>query len=203
MKSIWGKVSEFWHVGVNSHHLFVGNVSYICTSRISLRTIQTSVIAELCERIALLKEWSVSRMATTALGQTDQPWAFSIQLMQAEPHNLFSPNSNWNTVDPSHVCFAHSNISTLNFMSVSFFLQLACLASNKHLHLLFLLSLLIQMLLYKVIIAFHELSHAILAFFSTGSTNLPLVKGKLRLYSMWFCPYAQRAHLVLDAKKIS
>ncbi|XP_021942861.1 pyrimidodiazepine synthase-like isoform X2 [Zootermopsis nevadensis] len=35
-----------------------------------------------------------------------------------------------------------------------------------------------------------------------GSTNPPLSKGKLRLYSMRFCPYAQRAHLVLDAKKI-
>jgi len=35
-----------------------------------------------------------------------------------------------------------------------------------------------------------------------GSTNPPLLKGKLRLYSMRFCPYAQRAHLVLDAKKI-
>nr|CAD7438520.1 unnamed protein product [Timema bartmani] len=30
----------------------------------------------------------------------------------------------------------------------------------------------------------------------------PLQKGKLRLYSMRFCPYAQRVHLVLDAKKI-
>jgi hypothetical protein len=36
----------------------------------------------------------------------------------------------------------------------------------------------------------------------TGSTNPPLSKGKLRLYSMRFCPYAQRVHLVLDAKKI-
>jgi len=35
-----------------------------------------------------------------------------------------------------------------------------------------------------------------------GSTNPPLVQGQLRLYSMRFCPYAQRAHLVLDAKKI-
>lgn len=35
-----------------------------------------------------------------------------------------------------------------------------------------------------------------------GSTNPPLPKGKLRLYSMRFCPYAQRVHLVLDAKKI-
>ena len=113
----------------------------------------------------MLKEWSFSRMVTTALEQTDQPWAFSIQLMQAEAHNLFSRNSNWNTVDPSHLRLAHSNISTLNFMSVSFFLLLTCQASNKHLHLLFLLSLLIQMLLYKVIIAFHELSHAILEFF--------------------------------------
>jgi len=37
---------------------------------------------------------------------------------------------------------------------------------------------------------------------SVGSTPPPLVKGKLRLYSMRFCPYAQRVHLVLDAKKI-
>lgn len=35
-----------------------------------------------------------------------------------------------------------------------------------------------------------------------GSKNPPLVKGKLRLYSMRFCPYAQRAHLVLNAKNI-
>ncbi|XP_066997064.1 pyrimidodiazepine synthase [Anabrus simplex] len=35
-----------------------------------------------------------------------------------------------------------------------------------------------------------------------GSVNPPLEKGKLRLYSMRFCPYAQRVHLVLDAKKI-
>ncbi|KAE8743804.1 Glutathione-S-transferase omega 1-like [Frankliniella occidentalis] len=37
---------------------------------------------------------------------------------------------------------------------------------------------------------------------SVGSTAPPLTKGKLRLYSMRFCPYAQRVHLVLDAKKI-
>ncbi|XP_034232666.1 pyrimidodiazepine synthase-like [Thrips palmi] len=37
---------------------------------------------------------------------------------------------------------------------------------------------------------------------STGSVSPPLVNGKLRLYSMRFCPYAQRVHLVLDAKKI-
>jgi len=37
---------------------------------------------------------------------------------------------------------------------------------------------------------------------STGSTAPPLVPGKLRFYSMRFCPYAQRIHLVLDAKKI-
>lgn len=94
-----------------------------------------------------------------------QPRAFSFQQIQAEAHSLFSPNSNWNTVDPSHLRLAHSNISTLNFMPVPCFLLLTCLASNKCLHLLFLLSLLIQMLLYKVIIAFHELSHAILEFF--------------------------------------
>ncbi|XP_069700913.1 pyrimidodiazepine synthase-like isoform X2 [Periplaneta americana] len=35
-----------------------------------------------------------------------------------------------------------------------------------------------------------------------GSSNPPLVQGKLRLYSMRFCPYAQRVHLVLDAKNI-
>lgn len=37
---------------------------------------------------------------------------------------------------------------------------------------------------------------------SAGSTTPPLTKGKLRLYSMRFCPYAERVHLVLDAKKI-
>lgn len=37
---------------------------------------------------------------------------------------------------------------------------------------------------------------------TVGSVAPPLVKGKLRLYSMRFCPYAQRVHLVLDAKKI-
>ncbi|GLG98826.1 hypothetical protein R5R35_002494 [Gryllus longicercus] len=37
---------------------------------------------------------------------------------------------------------------------------------------------------------------------SIGSTNPPLQRGKWRLYSMRFCPYAQRVHLVLDAKKI-
>ncbi|XP_033210966.1 pyrimidodiazepine synthase-like isoform X2 [Belonocnema kinseyi] len=35
-----------------------------------------------------------------------------------------------------------------------------------------------------------------------NSTPPPLVPGKLRLYTMRFCPYAQRIHLVLDAKKI-
>ncbi|XP_026462572.1 pyrimidodiazepine synthase-like [Ctenocephalides felis] len=30
----------------------------------------------------------------------------------------------------------------------------------------------------------------------------PVPEGKLRLYSMRFCPYAQRIHLVLDAKEI-
>ncbi|XP_036142208.1 pyrimidodiazepine synthase-like isoform X3 [Monomorium pharaonis] len=37
---------------------------------------------------------------------------------------------------------------------------------------------------------------------STGSVPPPLVPGKIRLYSMRFCPYAQRIHLVLDAKRI-
>lgn len=37
---------------------------------------------------------------------------------------------------------------------------------------------------------------------STGSVPPPLVPGKIRLYSMRFCPYAQRVHLVLDAKQI-
>ncbi|XP_063227249.1 pyrimidodiazepine synthase-like [Bacillus rossius redtenbacheri] len=35
-----------------------------------------------------------------------------------------------------------------------------------------------------------------------GSKCPPAHKCKLRLYSMRFCPYAQRIHLVLDAKKI-
>ncbi|XP_063987352.1 pyrimidodiazepine synthase-like [Diachasmimorpha longicaudata] len=35
-----------------------------------------------------------------------------------------------------------------------------------------------------------------------GSEAPPLQPGKLRLYSMRFCPYAQRVHLVLDQKKI-
>ena len=35
-----------------------------------------------------------------------------------------------------------------------------------------------------------------------GSQNPPLTKGKLRIYSMVFCPYAQRVRLVLAAKKI-
>ncbi|XP_071447002.1 pyrimidodiazepine synthase-like [Hetaerina americana] len=35
-----------------------------------------------------------------------------------------------------------------------------------------------------------------------GSKCPPLHKGKLRLYSMQFCPYAQRCRLVLDTKKI-
>jgi len=38
--------------------------------------------------------------------------------------------------------------------------------------------------------------------FSVGSVPPPLVPGKLRLYSMRFCPYAQRIHLVLDAKRV-
>ncbi|XP_011696825.1 PREDICTED: pyrimidodiazepine synthase-like [Wasmannia auropunctata] len=37
---------------------------------------------------------------------------------------------------------------------------------------------------------------------SAGSVPPPLVSGKIRLYSMRFCPYAQRIHLVLDAKQI-
>jgi len=37
---------------------------------------------------------------------------------------------------------------------------------------------------------------------SEGTTCPPLTEGKLRLYSMEFCPYAQRARLVLLAKNI-
>ncbi|XP_076649059.1 pyrimidodiazepine synthase [Halictus rubicundus] len=37
---------------------------------------------------------------------------------------------------------------------------------------------------------------------AAGSVAPPIKPGKLRLYSMRFCPYAQRIHLVLDAKKI-
>ncbi|CAH1390408.1 unnamed protein product [Nezara viridula] len=36
----------------------------------------------------------------------------------------------------------------------------------------------------------------------TGSKDVPLQEGKIRLYSMRFCPYAQRIHLVLLAKDI-
>ncbi|KAK8774447.1 hypothetical protein V5799_011018 [Amblyomma americanum] len=36
----------------------------------------------------------------------------------------------------------------------------------------------------------------------TGSEFPPLIPGKLRLYSMRFCPYAQRALLILRAKSI-
>ncbi|KAF5289957.1 hypothetical protein FQR65_LT11704 [Abscondita terminalis] len=35
-----------------------------------------------------------------------------------------------------------------------------------------------------------------------GSKLPPPTRGKIRLYSSRFCPYAQRVHLVLDAKKI-
>nr|QCC89048.1 glutathione S-transferase omega 4 [Meteorus pulchricornis]QIJ45834.1 glutathione S transferase Omega 1 [Meteorus pulchricornis] len=37
---------------------------------------------------------------------------------------------------------------------------------------------------------------------TVGSTAPPLVPGKLRFYSMRFCPYAQRVQLVLDVKNI-
>ncbi|XP_011632642.1 pyrimidodiazepine synthase-like [Pogonomyrmex barbatus] len=37
---------------------------------------------------------------------------------------------------------------------------------------------------------------------STDSALPPLVPDKIRLYSMRFCPYAQRIHLILDAKQI-
>ena len=36
----------------------------------------------------------------------------------------------------------------------------------------------------------------------TGSAYPPLEKGVLRLYSMKYCPYAERARLVLAAKNI-
>lgn len=38
--------------------------------------------------------------------------------------------------------------------------------------------------------------------FTKGTAFPPLEKGKLRLYSMRFCPYAQRTRLVLSHKKI-
>ncbi|XP_026686885.1 pyrimidodiazepine synthase-like [Diaphorina citri] len=37
---------------------------------------------------------------------------------------------------------------------------------------------------------------------SKGSQDPPTQEGKLRVYSMRFCPYAQRVHLILLAKKI-
>uniref|UniRef100_A0A1B6EAL0 Glutathione transferase n=2 Tax=Clastoptera arizonana TaxID=38151 RepID=A0A1B6EAL0_9HEMI len=37
---------------------------------------------------------------------------------------------------------------------------------------------------------------------STGSKDPVLQKGKIRLYSMRFCPFAERVHLVLAAKKV-
>ncbi|XP_076677260.1 pyrimidodiazepine synthase [Andrena cerasifolii] len=37
---------------------------------------------------------------------------------------------------------------------------------------------------------------------AAGAVAPPFVRGKIRLYSMRFCPYAQRIHLVLDAKRI-
>nr|XP_018914368.1 PREDICTED: pyrimidodiazepine synthase-like [Bemisia tabaci]AST11614.1 glutathione S-transferase o1 [Bemisia tabaci]QHU80020.1 glutathione S-transferase O1 [Bemisia tabaci] len=36
----------------------------------------------------------------------------------------------------------------------------------------------------------------------SGSVEPPLIEEKLRLYSMRYCPYAQRVHLVLNAKKV-
>ncbi|RZC34449.1 glutathione S-transferase omega-1-like [Asbolus verrucosus] len=40
------------------------------------------------------------------------------------------------------------------------------------------------------------------AHLTTGSVQPPKVEGKLRLYSMEYCPFAQRVRLVLDAKNI-
>lgn len=37
---------------------------------------------------------------------------------------------------------------------------------------------------------------------AAGSIVPPIVPGKVRLYSMRFCPYAHRIHLVLDAKSV-
>lgn len=47
-----------------------------------------------------------------------------------------------------------------------------------------------------------KLAKASLNHLKNGSKMPPLTKGKLRVYSMVFCPYAQRPRLILAAKNI-
>lgn len=47
-----------------------------------------------------------------------------------------------------------------------------------------------------------KIVHSSLFHLKSGSPMPPLVKNKLRVYSMVFCPYAQRPRLILEAKNI-